>query len=129
MEKSKSKKVSKAKYVDAFVISINIKNVPAYKKMAELGREVWMEYGALDYKECVGEDLDTIMGLPFPKLTGSKKTETVIFSWITYNSKAHRNKVNAKVMKDPRMNNMDGKKMPFEMDKMSYGGFKVLVSS
>ncbi|MFZ1322042.1 MAG: DUF1428 domain-containing protein [Ignavibacteria bacterium] len=129
MEKAKSKKVSKAKYVDGFVISINLKNLPAYKKMAEIGREVWMEHGALDYKECVGEDLDTKMGLSFPELTKSKKSETVIFSWITYSSKTDRNKVNAKVMKDPRMNCMEGQKMPFEMKRMSYGGFKVLVSS
>lgn len=129
MEKSKSKKVTKTKYIDGFLISINIKNLPAYKKLSEIACEVWMDHGALEYMECVGEELDVTMGLPFPKLTGIKKTETVIFSWISYNSKSHRNKVNAKVMKDQRLNCMDGQKMPFEMKKMSFGGFKVLVSS
>lgn len=129
MEKTKSKKVSNAKYADGFVISISVKNLSAYKKIAEIAREVWMEHGALEYMECAGEDLDIKMGLPFPKLTGSKKTETVIFSWITFISKAHRNKVNAKVMEDPRIKSMEGKKMPFDMKKLSYGGFKVLVGS
>ena len=115
-------------YVDGFVLVVPKKNLKAYAKMAQQAGEVWKEHGALEYRECVGEDLDQKMGLPFPKLAKVKAGETVVFAWILYKSRAHRDKVNAKVMKDPRLNEaMKGKKMPFDMKRMAYGGFEVLV--
>jgi len=116
-----------ARYVDGFVIAVPKKKVGAYRKMARLGAKVWKEHGALEYYECVGEDLEAQYGMtPFPKLARLKKGETVVFSWIVYRSKKHRNSVNARVMKDPRMNNL-GKDMPFDMKRMAFGGFKTLV--
>ena len=125
----------KMTYVDGFVIVLPKKNLKAYKKMATIGKKVWMKHGALQYLECIGDDLNPNMGgaksLTFPKLTKLKPTETVVFSFIIYKSKAHRNKVNANVMKDPVMNDPTngGNPMPFEMNKMSYGGFKVIVEA
>jgi len=117
-------------YVDAFVIPVPKKKVAAYRKMAEFGRKLWMEHGAIDYKECIGEDLKAPWATPFPKGIRSKSNETVVFSWILYKSKAHRNAVNKKVMKDERMKPfMDPKKMPFDPSRMLYGGFKVIVSN
>lgn len=113
-------------YVDGFVIPIKKKNIKTYKKMAALGCKIWMEYGALDYYECVGDDLKVKWGLTFPKMCKLKSDETVVFSFIVYKSKAHRNKVNAAVMKDPRMK-MEGCVMPFDMKRFGFGGFKVLI--
>lgn len=119
-------------YVDGFVIPVPKKNIAAYKKMARLGCKVWMDHGALDYHECVGDDL-SIKGMPsFLKGARAKAGETVFFSWITYKSRAHRDRVNAKVMKDPRilkMMQMDPKDHPFDMKRMMYGGFKSIVDS
>ena len=118
------------KYVDGFVIPIPKKNLPAYFKMANAASKVWIEHGALEYRESVGEDLKTEFGLPFTKLAKTKPNETVVFSWIVYKYRAHRDKVNAKVMKDPRLSEMcDPKSMPFDAKRMSYGGFTVEVSS
>jgi len=117
-----------SQYVDGFVIPLKKKNVKAYKKMASLGCKLWMEHGALDYYECVGDDLKVQWGLTFPKMCKLKSDETVIFAYIVFKSKTHRNKVNAKVMKDSRMN-MDGVKMPFDMKRFAMGGFKVLVKA
>ena len=115
-------------YVDGFVLVVPKKNLKAYVKMAQVGGVVWKEHGALEYRECVGEDLNAPWGLPFPKLTKLKAGETVVFSWIVYKSRAHRDKVNKKVMEDPRLQNaMQGKKMPFDIKRMAYGGFEVLV--
>lgn len=128
------KKKQKDLYVDGFVLVVEKKKLAAYKKMAEIGRDVWVKHGALDYKECVGEDLDPDMGgmkvRTFPKLTEVKKNEVVVFSYIVYKSRKHRDQVNAKVMKDSMMNEdkWKGKSMPFDLKKMCYGGFKVLVS-
>ena len=117
-------------YVDGFVIPIAKKNLKAYKAMATLGAKVWRDHGALEYKECIGDDLAVKMGMPYGKLLKLKKGETAVFSWITYKNKAHRDKVNAKVMKDKRLaGSMDPKKMPFDMKRMSYGGFTVLVDA
>ncbi len=117
-------------YVDGFVIAISKKNLPAYLKMAKKSSKIWMEHGALQYFEAVGDDLNVKMGLPFPKLTKVKEDETVLFSWIVYKSKASRNAVNKKVMKDPRLNDLcNADNMPFEMKRMSYGGFKVMVKA
>jgi uncharacterized protein YbaA (DUF1428 family) len=111
-------------YIDGFIIPIQTKNLKAYKKMATLGKKAWMKHGALDYKECVGDDLAAKWGTPFTKMLNLKKGETAIFAFIVFKSKAHRNKVNAKVMKEFE----DGpKEMPFDMQRMAYGGFKGFV--
>lgn len=117
------------RYVDGFVIAIPKRNLAAYKKIAQVASKVWMEHGALSYRECVGEDLDQPMGIPFPKLVAAKRGETVVFAWIEYRSRAHRDKVNKKVMQDERMLAYCNKKMPFEIARMSFGGFEVLVQA
>lgn len=118
-----------AKYVDGYVIPVPKKNLAAYRKMAQWGKKTWLKYGALDYKECVGDDLKPAFGALFPRMTRLKPGETVIFSFIVYKSRAHRDQVNAKVMKDPSMTAMAPKKMPFDMKRMAFGGFKVLVEA
>lgn len=116
------------KYVDGFVLIVPKKNLAAYTKMSKKAGKVWMEYGALEYKECVGDDLKIKMGLPFPKLTKVKPTEAVVFSWILYKSRKHRDQVNEKVMSDERMQNLcTPDDMPFDMKKFSYGGFETIV--
>jgi uncharacterized protein YbaA (DUF1428 family) len=114
------------RYVDGFLLPVPKNKVKEYAKIAKVAAKVWKEHGALDYKECVGDDLNPKWGMPFPKAIKTKASETVIFAYIVYKSRADRDKVNAKVMKDPRMN-MDPKKMPFDMKRMCYGGFTVLV--
>jgi uncharacterized protein YbaA (DUF1428 family) len=114
-------------YVDGFVLVVPKKKLAIYKKMATKAGKVWREHGALDYRECVGDDLKVKMGLPFPKLTKTKSGETVVFSYIVYKSRAHRDKVNAKVMADKRLFEGMPKEMPFDMKRMAYGGFKTLV--
>jgi uncharacterized protein YbaA (DUF1428 family) len=122
-----------AKYVDGFVLVVSKKNLEAYKKMARIGGKVWMKHGALEYKECIGEDLAPDMqGMkfnPFPKMVKAKEDELVVFSYIVYKSRKHRDQVNAKVMKDSMMNEDKWKDtpMPFEMKRMAYGGFTTLV--
>jgi uncharacterized protein YbaA (DUF1428 family) len=114
-------------YVDGFVLVVPKKKLPAYVKLARKASKVWREHGALDYRECVGDDLKVKMGLPFPKLARARAGETVIFSWISYKSRAHRDKVNAKVMADKRLFDGMPKEMPFDVKRMAYGGFKTLV--
>jgi len=115
-------------YVDGFVIPVPKKNLAAYRRIATKAGKIWREYGAIDYKECVADDVNIKFGKPFTKLAATKPGETVLFSFIVYKSKAHRDRVNAKVMKDPRINAMcDPKDMPFDSKRMSFGGFKVLV--
>lgn len=121
------KTANKEKYVDGFVLVVNKKDVTAYKKMARQAAKIWKKYGAISYKECMGDDLNVKWGLPFPKMTEAKRNEVVFFSYITYKSKAHRDSVNKKVMADPSMKDCDEKNMPFDMKKMAYGGFKVVV--
>lgn len=113
------------RYVDGFVIPVPKNKMVAYKKMAMLGAKIWREYGALDYYECVGDDLNIPGVIPFGKLAKLKPAETVILAWIVYKSKVHRNQVNKKVMKDPRMQSYP--EMPFNPKRMTVGGFKVLV--
>ena len=115
------------RYVDGFVIPMPKKNLDEYRRMARKAGKIWKELGALEYRECAGEDLDIKMGVPFPKLAGTGRGETVVFSWIVYKSRAHRDRVNAKVMADPRIVKMVGKPMPFDVKRMAYGGFQVLV--
>ena len=115
-------------YVDGFVLAVPKKNMAAYRSMAVKAGKVWRDHGALEYRECVGDDLKVKMGVSFPKLAKAKAGETVFFSWIVYKSRAHRDAVNAKVMKDKRLAKMmDPKKMPFDFKRMSYGGFKIMV--
>jgi uncharacterized protein YbaA (DUF1428 family) len=117
-----------AQYVDGFVLPVPRKNLAAYRRMAQKAGRIWRELGALDYKECVGDDLNVKIGLPFPRGIKSKPGETVVFSYIVYKSRAHRDKVCARVMKDPRIAALcDPKNMPFDAARMLYGGFKVLV--
>jgi uncharacterized protein YbaA (DUF1428 family) len=114
------------RYVDGYVLPVPKKNLKTYARMAKMGAEMWMKHGALDYKECVAEDLKTKWGMPFSRMMKLKPGETVIFSYIVFKSRAHRDRVNAKVMKGmEKMVNMN--EMPFDMKRMVYGGFKVLV--
>lgn len=115
-------------YVDGYVIPIQKKNIKTYKKMAQFGCKLWMEHGALSYYECSGDDF-VEHGLGFKKMCKLNNEETVIFAFIVYKSKAHRNQVNKKVMSDARMKACAEKIMPFDMKKFSMAGFKVLVKS
>ena len=119
-----------ARYVDGFVLPVPKKNVAVYRGMARKASKVWREHGALEYRECVGDDLDVKMALTFPRGLKVKPGETVVFAWIVYKSRAHRDRVDAKVMADPRMNKMmESKSMPFDVNRMLYGGFKILVDA
>jgi len=116
------------RYVDGFVLPVPKKNVQAYRRMAQKAGKVWRELGALEFRECAGDDLNIEMGTSFTRMMKLKRGETVFFSWIVFKSRAHRDAVNAKVMKDPRIAKMmDPKAMPFDSKRMVYGGFKVLV--
>lgn len=116
-------------YVDGYVLPIPKKAIKAYQKIAKLAGKVWRDHGALDYYECVAEDTRSHGLVSFPQLAGTKKGETVIFAFIIYKSRAHRDKVNAKVMKDPRMNSFDPKDMPFDVKRMTMGGFTAIVQA
>jgi len=133
--------MSKGGYVDGFVIPIPRKNLATYRKMAEWGKRAWMRHGALAYFECVGDDMKAMecpgadgkmmrMSMPFPDMARAKKGETVMFSFIVFKSKAHRNAVNRSVMremmKDPKNKDM---KMPFNPKRMAYGGFRAIVKA
>jgi uncharacterized protein YbaA (DUF1428 family) len=118
------------RYVDGFLLVVSKKRLPEYRDIARKAARVWKEHGAIDYVECVGDDLNVKFGLPFPKLTKLKAGEVVVFSWIIYKSRAHRNAVNKKVMKDPRLQAMMAPEaMPFDGKRMSMGGFSVLVDA
>ncbi|HET6963013.1 MAG TPA: DUF1428 domain-containing protein [Terriglobia bacterium] len=119
------------RYVDGYVLPLPKKNLQAYRRMAETAGKIWREHGALDYKECVGEDLKkTQWSVPFSQIMKLKPGETVVFAYIVFKSRAHRDRVNAKVMKDPRLTaDMKDKPMPFDVKRMVYGGFKVLVDT
>ncbi len=114
-------------YIDAFVVPVPKKNVEAYRRLARAAGKVWMEHGAMEYRECVGDDLDATFCTPFPKGVKLKPDETVMFSWIVYKSRAQRDRVNAKVMKDPRIAGIDPESMPFDCKRMIHGGFKSIV--
>jgi uncharacterized protein YbaA (DUF1428 family) len=114
-------------YVDGYVLAIPKKNLAVYRRMAQKAGKIWREHGALDYRECIGEDLQPKFGVPFTRLAKAKAGETIVFSWVVFKSRAHRDRVNAKVMSDPRLQG-DAKTMPFDMKRMAYGGFTTLVS-
>jgi len=117
-----------ARYVDGFVIPVPKRNVETYRRMARRAGKVWLDLGALEFRECVGDDLKIKGVAPFARAARAKAGESVFFSWIVYRSRAHRDRVNAKVMKDSRITDMmEGKTMPFDGKRMVYGGFKVLV--
>jgi uncharacterized protein YbaA (DUF1428 family) len=119
-----------ARYVDGFVFPIARKNVEKYRKIARRAGRIWREHGALEYFECIGDDLNPKgVAMTFPRRVRVKPGETVVFSWIVYKSRAHRDRVNARVMKDPRIAGMMGDAMPFDVKRMSYGGFKVLTEA
>ena len=116
-------------YVDGFVLPVPRKNLAEYRRMARVGSKVWREHGALDYHECVADDVKPGKSTSFPQSVKLKPGEVVVFSWIVYKSRAARDRINAKVMKDPRLAKMmDPKTMPFDGKRMFWGGFKPIVS-
>lgn len=115
-------------YVDGFIVAVPKKNLAAYRKLSTKAGKIWREYGALDYREWVADDVKVGKLTSFPRSVKLKSGETVVFSWITYKSRAQRDKINAKVMTDKRFASMmDGKSAPFDGKRMIYGGFKSLV--
>lgn len=116
-------------YVDGFIVPVPKEKLPDYLRMAKLGSKVWMEHGALSYHECVGDDVPVGKWTSFPRSVKLKEGEVVIFSWITYKSKAQRDRIMKKVMSDPRFDDYkDPKKMPFDGKRMIFGGFKAVIS-
>ncbi len=117
-----------AKYVDGFVLPVPKKNLKAYQRLATLSGKVWREHGALEYVECVADDVKRGKVTSFPQSVKMKAGETVVFAWIVYKSRKHRDQVLAKVMKDPRLAKMmqEGS-MPFDGMRMFWGGFKSIV--
>jgi uncharacterized protein YbaA (DUF1428 family) len=105
------------------------KNLPAYRRLARKAGKIWREHGALEFRECVADDVKVGKLTSFPRSVKLKPSETVMFSWIVYKSRRDRDRINAKVMKDPRLAGMDAKSLPFDAKRMIYGGFKVLVDA
>lgn len=117
-------------YVDGFVVPVPKKKLKAYQAMAQKACKVWLEHGALDYKECVADDVKKGKWTSFPQSVKLKPGEVVVFAYVVYKSRAHRDSVNAKVMKDPRLNEMcDPNNMPFDGKRMFWGGFKAIVEA
>jgi uncharacterized protein YbaA (DUF1428 family) len=116
-------------YVDGFVLAVPKNKIDDYRRIARKAGKVWREYGALEYRECVADDVKPGKTTSFPQSVKAKRGETVVFSWIVYRSRAHRDRVNAKVMKDPRITGMDPKTMPFDAKRMFWGGFKTIVDA
>jgi uncharacterized protein YbaA (DUF1428 family) len=114
------------RYVDGFVLPVPKRNLPAYRRMSRKAGRIWREHGALEYRECAGEDLAVKFGVPFPKTLKLKAGETVVFAWVVFKSRAHRDRVNGKVMEDPRLARLAVKPL-FDVKRMLYGGFEVLV--
>jgi len=119
-----------SKYIDGFVIPLPTTNIEQYREVAAKAGALWREHGALDYIEAVGDDLDVKDQVPFPQLAGAKEDETVVFAYIVYESREHRDTVNAKVMADPRMHDFCNPESPsFDYRRMAYGGFKTIVEA
>lgn len=119
-----------AKYVDGFVLPVPKRKVDAYRRMARKAGKIWREHGALEFRECVADDVAMGKVTSFPRSVKVKRGETVVFSWIVFKSRAQRDRVNAKVMNDPRLADMmDSKDMPFDAKRMIYGGFEVMVDA
>jgi uncharacterized protein YbaA (DUF1428 family) len=118
-----------ARYVDGFVLPVPKKNVETYRRMARKAGKVWRDHGALEYIECVADDVQPGKVTSFPQSVKLKKGETVVFAYIVYKSRAHRDRVMKKVMSDPRLADMmNAKSMPFDGKRMFWGGFKTIVS-
>jgi uncharacterized protein YbaA (DUF1428 family) len=118
------------RYVDGYVVPVPKKNLAAYRRMAQTAGKVWRDHGALEYIECVADDVKPGKRTSFPQSVKLKSDETVVFAYVVFKSRAHRDRVNAKVMKDPRLANMmDPKAMPFDAKRMFWGGFKALVET
>ena len=115
------------RYVDGFILPVPKKKVGAYRRLARKCGRIWKEYGALDYVECVADDVKPGKLTSFPRSVKLKPGEVVVFSWIVYKSRAHRDAVNKKAMVDKRFTSMDPKTFPFDAKRMFYGGFKTLV--
>jgi uncharacterized protein YbaA (DUF1428 family) len=127
---SKASGASGTKYVDGFVLPVPKKSLPAYRRMASLAGKVWRDHGALEYIECVADDVKPGKVTSFPQSVKLKRGEVVVFSWIVYKSRAHRDSVNKKVMKDPRIAPMmNTKALPFDGKRMFWGGFKVMLDA
>ena len=119
-----------ARYVDGFVLPVPKRNVDAYRRMARKAGKIWREHGALEYRECVAEDVKKGEVTSFPQSVELKRGETVVFAWIVFKSRKHRDRVNSKVMQDPRLaGRMSPKDMPFDTKRMVYGGFEVVVDA
>ena len=117
-------------YVDGFIVPVPKSKLEAYRRLARKAGKIWKEYGALEFRECVADDVKKGKWTSFPRSVKLKPSETVFFSYIVYKSRADRDRINAKVMKDPRLAKMmDVKAMPFDAKRMIYGGFKVLVDA
>ena len=108
-------------YVDGFVVPVPRRKVDAYRAMARKAGKVWLEHGALQFRECVADDMNAPWGVAFPKLAKAKPDETVVFAYVVFKNRAHRDRVNAKVMKDERLSGMNMKEMPFDTKKMAFG--------
>jgi uncharacterized protein YbaA (DUF1428 family) len=115
------------RYVDGFLLAVPKRKLQVYRRIAQRAGRLWREHGAIEYRECAGDDLKVAFGRSFSRTAQLKAGETAVFSWIVYKSRAHRDRVNAKVMKDARMQKLMKDPMPFDMTRMSYGGFNVLV--
>jgi uncharacterized protein YbaA (DUF1428 family) len=116
-----------ARYVDGFVLAVPKNKVDEYRRIARKAGKLWMEHGALQYVECVADDVQKGKVTSFPLSVKAKRNETVVFAWITYKSRAHRDRVNEKVMSDERMAPENNADMPFDLGRMIYGGFEVVV--
>ena len=115
------------RYIDGYVIPVPRKHLAMYRRMAAQSSRIWKEHGALEYLESVGDDLHMPFGTPFPKLVKAKPGEAVVFAWVVYKSRASRDQVNAKVLKDPRIAAMMKKASPFDTKRMTMGGFRAIV--
>jgi uncharacterized protein YbaA (DUF1428 family) len=115
------------RYVDGFVIPVRKDRVEDYRRIAEQAAPIWKEYGALDYWECVGDDLDVQGLVAFPQLVQAAPDETVVFAWVVFESREQRDLANDKIAADPRLGALVGDDPPFDMQRITYGGFKVLV--
>jgi uncharacterized protein YbaA (DUF1428 family) len=117
-------------YVDGYVMPIAKKHLATYRRLATISGKLWREHGALEYRECIGEDLAVKMLTPFPRAVKIERGETLVFAWVVFRSRGQRDRVNAKVMKDPRLAaSMKKYKMPFDTKRILYGGFEVLVAA
>src|SRR5919106_1279477 len=112
------------RYADGYLLPVPKKNLKIYRNIAQKAGKIWLEHGALEYRECAGEDLASTWGVPFPKQMKLKPGETVVLAWVVFKSRAHRDRVNAKVMKEMAAAGDPSKDMPFDIKRMAYGGFK-----